>query len=138
MRKKTAPRTALIVTIAAALLWAPLARSESVFDARRETGPAPAGGVALKLAGAARTFQGGMPALYAVSGRDTVETFDVELEDEESGGRLYREIAVVAIVAAVAGYVVYLIVGAGADTAPADAGSDKPTPFARTPLSLSR
>ena len=135
MRMKTAARTALVALAAGTLLWAPPARSESVFSPVAAAGRTETGGVSLKLAESAMTRET-FAARYADAGQDTIEAFDVELEDEERERSLYKEIAMVAVAAGVVGYVVYLLIDPGGDDAPADDGNGKPTPFVVVPLSL--
>jgi len=135
MLVKTARLTALVVLAAGTLLWALPARCESVFSPGAATERTEAGGASLKLAEGATT-RGTFAALSADAGQDTIEAFDVELEEEEQDRSLYKEIAMVAVAAGVVGYVVYLLIDPGGDDAPADDGNGKPIPFAVVPFSL--
>lgn len=109
------------------LLLAGRAAAESVFDAPNAFGPAPG---SFGVVGGASGF--GLAAAFAMpAGQDTVETFDVEIEEPEKGMNIYKEIALVAVVSAAVGFAVYQLIKA--DDEPVedgDGGSGKPTPFA--------
>lgn len=66
---------------------------------------------------------------FLSAGADTLETFDIELE-EENGGNLYKEIAVVAIVTAMVGYMVLTLLDEGDEEEESTSGGkDVPGPF---------
>ncbi|MBN1885560.1 MAG: hypothetical protein JW876_08565 [Candidatus Krumholzibacteriota bacterium] len=61
---------------------------------------------------------------------DTVETYDIELEEDEGPG-LTKEIVMFAIIAAVVGYMIVTLIQPDDDeTSVDDGGSGKPTPTA--------
>ena len=82
-----------------------------------------------RLVGADTGFSIDTAARFSADCTDTLETFDIELE-EERGGNLYKEIAIFAIVAAMVGYMVITLLDPGdeeKDSAPD--GKDIPGPF---------
>ncbi len=138
MRKRIGTPVALVSMLAWSLLWTSPSRSESVFDSSGILGPAAGSAPRLELVSGADEALGGAPALFSASGQDSVETFDVELEEEEGPG-IYKEVVMVAIVAAAVGYLVYMMIDPGEEEeASTDSDSGKPIPFVRVPFSLSR
>ncbi len=85
-----------------------------------------------------------MPQLKVLVTDHVFETFDVELDEQNEGMSIYKEVALVAIVSGVVGFAVYQLIKSGDEKAPEDdGGSGKPTPFAapfayRFPVSRSR
>ncbi len=128
MRRKMVSRILLVSMLAASLPAVPSARAESVFTAPEHSWHATSGAPSLRL-GDGAPGPGFAASLYSASAQDTIETMDIELEDEAEGRSIYKEIAVVALVGAAVGYVVYLLIHAGSDEPSSDDGSNKPTPF---------
>lgn len=109
-----------------ALLAGPAA-AESVFDAPAAFGSPPG---SFRGLGAATGFSLAA-AFAAAAGQDTVETFDVEIEEPEKGASIYKEIAIVAVVSAAVGFAVYQLIKTDDEPVADDGGgSGKPTPFA--------
>jgi hypothetical protein len=131
MRKRTVPRILLVSLIVASLPAVPFARAESVFDARGGSWDDRSGAPSFRGAGA----QAESAMLYRASAQDTMEIIDIEFDEEAEGRSIYKEVAVVALVAAAVGYVVYLFIGSDSEETPVDEGSGKPTPFTVVPYS---
>ena len=135
MRKKATLRTVLASFLAGLLLWTPLARSESVFDARADGAAAENVTLPFRMASAGSASGEGTAALYASLRQDSLEIFDVELAEEEEESGLFKEIAMVAMVAGAVGYMVYMMIGSDEDEEETvDDGGGKtapPLPFSR-------
>lgn len=72
-------------------------------------------------------FSDGGALHYSALPSDTVEAFDIEIEEEGPG--LYKEIAVFLIVAAVVGYMVVKIINPGDEEEKEENGGKEPPPF---------
>ena len=105
MNSKASARSVLVLIVIGTLVFAQQARAESVFS--------PRGFDALKTAASATPMpaSGPLPASSSSAlgfrsfAADTVETFDVKIEEEKGPG-IGRQLAVFAIVTAVVGYAV--------------------------------
>ncbi len=80
------------------------------------------------LAGAGTALSIDRGECFFSYGVDTLETFDIELEEKEEN--LYKEIAIAAIVAVMVGYMVITLISPGEDEKePSPNGKDIPGPF---------
>ena len=105
MKTKAAAKSVLILIVIGSLVSAQQASSESVFT--------PKGFDSIKVSPVSRSMPAVGPASAPVSGAlslrsfaaDTVETFDVEIEEEKGPG-IGKQLAVFAIITAIVGYAV--------------------------------
>jgi hypothetical protein len=111
----------LILAVIGTLVSVQQASAESVFTVRD------AGSVEALTARPVALMHLSAPAagagdlMYSSLHADTVETFDVEI-DEEEGSSMIKELAVFAVITAVVGYAVYTLLDSGDTEEPTDSG----------------
>jgi hypothetical protein len=129
MKTKAAAKNVLVLIVIGSLVSAQQASAESVFT--------PKGFDSIKVSPVGRSMPAGGPASAPVSGAmslrsfaaDTVETFDVEIEEEKGPG-IGRQLAVFAIITAIVGYAVITLMASDDEPAePSKPPGKEPPPF---------
>ncbi len=121
-------RSVLVLLIIGTLSAAQQVSSESVFSAGTPAAGSLPQGPRLVLNGPPAPAAGTTFLSSTSAPPDTVETFDVQVE-EEKGSSLWKQLAVFGVITAVAAYAVYSLVGKDDEPAPTGGGgSGKPTP----------
>jgi hypothetical protein len=128
LRTRCIARSLLVMAVIGTLSAAQQVSAQSVFGARGAgTGSLSA---APSLAfGSSGFHAAGAPALgYASTPGDTVETLDIQVE-EDKGPSLWKQLVVFGVITAVVAYSVIALMGSNDETPPEDTGgSGKPTP----------
>jgi len=123
-------RNILIMTVIGAFVCAQQISAESVFTTAERGAVEALAGRPIVLINASLPPIGICALSFSGLGADTVETFDVEVDEEEGAG-IGKQLAVFAIITAVVAYAVIELMKTD-DSEPAkDTGSGKPVPFSR-------
>lgn len=83
----------------------------------------------------APVFTDGIESAFRQGAADTLETIEIELE-KESGSNIYKEIAMVTVIALFAFYIIKTVFFGEDEEAPEDDGGGKDIPFYRGYLTL--
>jgi hypothetical protein len=118
---KSIVRTVLILLMVGTLVSAQQVPSETVFE-RKCTDLS-----LYSLAIAPQVYAPERTAEFVSFPSDTVETYDIEIE-EDKGKSLYKEIAVFVIVAAMVGYMIITLIGSDEEQAGGSDNGGKPIP----------
>ena len=137
MKIQATAKGVLVMIVIGTLVSAQQASAESVFT--------PKGLDSVEACAISRPMPADLPAPAPGSGAlslrsfaaDTVETFNVEIEEEKGPG-IGRQLAVFAIITAIVGYAVIELMQSDDEPAKTSTSSDKPIPpFSRVGLSAS-
>jgi len=130
MRRRGIARSLLILAIIGTLASAQQASAESVFTTRAAGSIEALAVRPIALMHVSAPAVGGGALQYSSLQADTVETFDVEV-DEEKGPSMAKEIAVFVVITAIVGYAVYTLLDPDDTEEPTDSGGggkDGPDP----------
>jgi hypothetical protein len=141
MKTKTVSKSVLILIVIGTLVSAQQVSAESVFTPRGiDAAAVPAAGNAV-AAGVASSAsdQGGLG--FRALPEDTVETFEVQIEEEKGPG-IGKQLAVFAIITAVVGYAVISLMSSDDEPATSSTTTGKQPPYlppgAAVPMMITR
>lgn len=141
MNRRKAARAILILAVVGTLVSAEQVSSESVFTSKDAAGFERFGAARLTLARTALPAGELADLTYQALAGDTVETFDVDLEEEKGPG-ITKQLVIFAIVTAAVGYAVIVLLNSDDEKETTPSGKEPPTamrgaficlPFSRLP-----
>lgn len=136
MRLKACVRSVLVLAIVGTFVSAQQISAESVFNAKGAARLEELTLQPLSLAESAAAGAGLLRGDFVATGADTVETFEVEIE-EDTGPGIVKQLAVFAVITAIAGYAVYTLLDTDEETpTPDTGGKEYPEPSVVIPFSV--